>query len=258
MDTLRWQLSPLCRRTFPAALLLLILISALSGCGGSSGNGFTALPTAPPTTTQVVPSQAARFTTADGATLSATLYGQGTRAVILSNEGDNNSAPWRPVAELLASQGYLVLHYAYRARGASLAQLAAHALTDLHSAIAFLRARPLAKLILIGASLGALVSLKAAVAERFDGVVAISSPAGFQDIQLSDADLQQIATPKLFVTSENNQPFTDDTLHMFDLSPEPKAKHVYPGDEHGTRLFGGASGPALLSALLGFVQWYAA
>src|SRR5262249_40635260 len=242
----------------PAGVLLLALISFLSACGGSSGSRSSFLPTAPPTTTPAVPSQVVRFTTADGATLLATLYGQGTRAVILSNEGDNNSVPWRPVAQLLASHGCLVLHYAYRARGASLDQLAAHALTDLHSAIRFLRARPLAKLILIGASLGALVSLDAAVGERFDGVVAISSPVGFQDIQLSDADLQQIAAPKLFVTSENNQPFARDTLHMFDVSPEPKAKQVYPGDQHGTSLLSGANGAALLSALLSFVQRYTA
>jgi len=258
MHGLRWRLFPPCHRKFPAAVLFLVLLSSPSACSGSSGSGSSFVPAAQPTITPAAPAQEVRFSTADGATLSATIYGQGTRAVILSNEGDNNSIPWRPAAQLLASHGYLVLHYAYRARGANLDQLAAHALTDLHSAIAFLRARPLAKLILIGASLGALVSLKAAVAERFDGVVAISSPVGFQDIQLSDADLQQITAPKLFVTSEHNQPFARDTLHMFDVSPEPKAKQVYPGDQHGTILFSGANGPALRSSLLSFVQRYAA
>ena len=102
------QEHPVRRCVCPTALLLLLVhISALAACGRSSGSRASLpLTTTPaPNATSVVPSQAVRLTTADGATLSGTLYGQGTQAVILSNEGDNNSAPWRPVAQLLAAQG---------------------------------------------------------------------------------------------------------------------------------------------------------
>ena len=212
-----------------------------------------------PTATLAVAAQAVRFSTADGVTLAGTLYGRGSRGVILSNEGNNASAPWRPIAQQLAFQGYLVLSYAYRPSDATFDGLAQHALTDLHAAIAFMRARPLplTRLILIGASLGALVSLKAATTTRCDGLIAISAPMGYQDVQLSDADLQRLVVPKLFVTSAENQPFAGDTLHMFDVSPPPKDKRVYPGDAHGTSLFAGGSGADLLSALLAFVERYA-
>jgi hypothetical protein len=203
-----------------------------------------------------VPARLVDFTASDGARLSGTLYGQGTRAVILSNEGDNASAPWQPIAQQLAARGYLVLSYAYRPVDANFDGLAAFALSDLRGAAAFIRARPtpITRLILIGASLGALEEVKVAAAMPCDGLVVISAPLGYQDVQISDANLARLSMPKLFVTSQDNQPFAGDTLHMFDVSPPPKDKLVYPGDTHGVRLFSGENGPALLSAILEFMQ----
>jgi pimeloyl-ACP methyl ester carboxylesterase len=246
---------------FSGVLLGLALASALGACGGAQGNARPVVPTASPspTATLAVASQSVHFTTADGVSLAGTLYGHGSRAVILSNEGNNASDPWRPIAQQLAFHGYLVLSYAYRPSDANYDGLAKHALTDLRAAIAFMRARPLpiTRLILIGASLGALVSLKAATTTRCDGLIAISAPMGYQDVQLSNADLQRLLIPKLFVTSAANQPFASDTLHMFDVSPQPKDKRVYPGDAHGTSLFTSGSGADLLSTLLAFVGRYA-
>ncbi len=239
-------------------VLVLALLTAAAACGGPQGSVPSAVPTASPspspTATLVVPAQPVRFTTEDGVMLMGTLYGHGSQAVILSNEGDNASNPWRPVAQNLAAQGYLVLSYAYRPSDAAFDGLAAHALADLHAAVSFLRAHPITRLILIGASLGALVSLKAATTLPCDGLVAISAPLGYQDVQLSDADLLGLVMPKLFVTSADNQPFAGDTLHLFAVSPAPKEKLVYPGAAHGTSLFVGATGADLLSALLRFVQ----
>src|SRR5262249_42778838 len=143
-----------------------------------------------PTATLVIAAQPVRFTAEDGVSLAGILYGQGSQAIILSNEGNNASEPWRPVAQQLAFQGYLVLSYSYRPSHANYDGLAKHALTDLRAAIAFMRARSITKLILIGASLGALVSLKAATTTHFDGLIAISAPISYQDVQLSDGDLQ--------------------------------------------------------------------
>jgi pimeloyl-ACP methyl ester carboxylesterase len=146
------------------------------------------------------------------------------------------------------------LSYAYRPSDAAFDGLAAHALVDLRAAVAFMRTRPITQLILIGASLGALVSLKGATTIPCDGLVAISAPLGYQDIQLRDVDLLRLVMPKLFVTSADNQPFAADTLQMFAASPQPKEQLVYPGDAHGTSLFVGPSGANLLAALLAFVQ----
>ena len=189
-------------------------------------------------------------------TLSGLLYGQGTRAIILCNEGDNDSSRWLSVAQRLAQQGYPVLTFNYRDQGNSLDQLAVHSLADLRGAIAFMRARNVSRMVLIGASLGALDTVKVATVEKFDAIVVISAPIGFQEVRLQDSELRKISIPKLFVTSEDNQPFTHDTLHMFDATPDPKEKLVYPGMMHGINLFDGASGANLLSSLLQFLQRY--
>jgi hypothetical protein len=161
---------------------------------------------------------------------------------------------------------YLLRQRAGLAQGHRLAQHAcflahlfrevASAASDLRGAIAFIRARPIpiTQLILIGASLGALEEVKEAATTPCDGLVVISAPLGYQDVQISDADLARLRMPKLFVTSADNQPFASDTLHMFEVSPLPKDKRVYSGDAHGVRLFAGTSGPALLSSILEFVQ----
>src|SRR5947209_14316559 len=236
----------------------MLAISSLSACGTFQGAAPVASPTSRPpvTCTLVVSSQPVSFMSQDGVTLLGVLHGQGTRAIILSNEGDNDSSRWLPVAQRLALQGYLVLAFNYRDQGNSLDQLAVHSLADLRAAIAFMRARKVSRLVLIGASLGALDTVKVATVEKFDAIVVISAPIGYQEVQLQDGELQRIIVPKMFVTSEDNEPFTHDTLHMFDATPDPKEKLVYPGTLHGISLFDGPSGAHLLPSLLQFLQQY--
>jgi dienelactone hydrolase len=189
-------------------------------------------------------------------TLWGTLYGQGTRAIILSNEGDNDVFAWVPVARHLAAQGYLVLGYSYRRQVSTADGLSSQALTDLHAAVAFMRRRLVTGITLMGSSLGGMVSVKEATAEQFDALVSISAPVAYQDVQMSDAELRRITAPKLFVTSDLNDPFTSDTYHMFNVTPQPKEEQVYPGRSHGLALFQATSGTDLMTVLLHFLQRY--
>ena len=237
-------------------LFLLVLLTLLSGCGtlqGTAPTRIAATPTPSPTATPVT--QQVSFVTSDGVTLLGTLYGQGRRAIILSNEGDNNTFAWVPVAQQLASLGYLVLGYSYRPQVATANGLPSQGLRDLQAAIAFMHAQKVTGITLMGSSLGGLISLKEAAAEHFDALVPISAPVAFEDVQLSDAELRRITTPKLFVTSDQNDPFTSDTYHMFDVTPQPKEERIYPGRRHGLALFQGTSD--LLSTLRQFLQRYA-
>ncbi len=240
--------------------ILLVLVTLLCCCGPSLGNVPTrnaAAPTPSPTATATPVTEEVSFVTSDGVTLSGTLYGQGTRAIILSNQGDNDSFTWVPMAQQLASLGYLVLGYSYRPEVSTANGLPSQALMDLHAAIAFLHTRHVTGITLMGSSLGGLISLKAATVEHFDALVSISAPAAFEDVQLSDTELQRITTPKLFVTSDLNDPYTSDTYHMFAVTPQPKEERIYPGRRHGLALFQEASGPDLLTTLLKFLQHYA-
>jgi alpha/beta superfamily hydrolase len=201
--------------------------------------------------------QQVSIVTSDGVTLLGTLYGQGTRAIILSNEGDNDAFAWVPMAQQFASMGYLVLGYSYRPEVSTADGLPSQGLRDLRAAIAFIQSRHVTGITLMGSSLGGLISLKEATTERFDALVSISAPVAFEDVQLSDAELRRITTPKLFVTSDLNDPYTSDTYHMFNVTPQPKEERIYPGRIHGLALFQGTSGPDLLSALRHFLQRFA-
>ena len=240
-------------------LFLLVLLTLLSGCGTAQEAVPTrsaVTPTHSPTATAAPVTQEVSFVTSDGVTLSGTLYGQGTRAIILSNEGDNDAFAWVPVAQQLATLGYLVLGYSYRPEVATANGLSSQGLRDLRAAVAFIHTRHVTGITLMGSSLGGLISLKEATAEHFDALVPISAPVAFGDVQLSDAELQRLTSPKLFVTSDQNDPFTSDTYHMFAVTPQPKAERIYPGRRHGLALFQGTSGPDLLSALRQFLQRY--
>ena len=256
----RFRLAHFPRHRAAPLLFLLVLLTLLSGCGTSQRAAHTssaAMPTPSPTAPPVLVTQQVSFVTSDGVTLSGTLYGQGTRAIILSNEGDNNSFAWVPMAQQLATLGYLVLGYSYRPQVATANGLPSQGLRDLRAAIAFIHTHHVTGITLMGSSLGGLISLKEATTEHFDALVLISAPVAFKDVHLSDAELQRITTPKLFVTSDQNDPYTSDTYHMFDVTPQPKEERIYSGRRHGLALFQGTSGPDLLSALRHFLQHYA-
>src|SRR5512136_565205 len=59
------------------------------------------------------------FTSDDGVTLSGTLFGSGTSAVIFSHMFPTDQTSWTPIAKDLAGRGYLVLTYDFRGYGAS-------------------------------------------------------------------------------------------------------------------------------------------
>src|SRR5262245_15661833 len=239
------------------ALLALVLGGGFSACGiqATGAPTSTAAIVLTPTLTPSVAATPVAFPTSDGVSLGGELYGdasgQGVQAIILSDEGDNSRVRWLPLARQLAAWGYLVLSYSYRMQGTPDHQ-ASQAVTDLRAAIAFLRTRHIAALTLMGSSLGGMVSVKAATVERVDAIVAISAPIEYQDVRLSDTELQRLGVPKFFVTSEENYPFTEDIQHMYDVTPVPKEMHVYPGRVHGLGLFEGATGIDLLPKLQRF------
>jgi dienelactone hydrolase len=241
------------RNLFLSFFFAALLAMSLIGCGSSSRATSDATAPLPPTTTPEIESQTVSFPASATITLSGRLYGVGARGVILSNEGDNLSGHWTPIARRLASAGYLTLTYDYHPP-ASEDSSSSEALLDLRGAVAFMRAQHVTSLALVGSSLGGLVTLKEASLEPVTAVVAISSPIEWQDVQLSTSDLARLTMPKLFVTSEENEPFTSDTQRMYDLTPAPKERQVYAGRLHGIQLFDAAASADLLPKLLSFLE----
>ena len=197
------------------------------------------------------------FTTEDGLKLSGSQYGAGSTVVILSAQCSRDGKDaWTDIAVRLARNGYTALTYYYRGLGKSqgpgnqtLSRL------DLKAAIAYARSQGAKKLVLAGASCGGTISAKAYATEKPDALIVVSSPPTIPElgIEISNYEIEALTAPKLFVGSEGDQ-FTAPMLQMYDGSPQPKEKVIYPGNTHGTDLFASEHGKDLTEKLMSFIQ----
>jgi dienelactone hydrolase len=239
-------------RAGPLTVLAAVAI-LLSGCSSvppPTGGPAPASPSvAPPVS----------FAAADGTTISGRLFGSGPTGVVLSNMGDNDPADWEGFAPDLAGEGYSVLTYTYRypARPRTLtAEMAGGALDDLLGAAAYLRSRGATRIVLIGASLGGMVTAKAARTARADAVVISAAPADRPDFGLSirPADLAAITGPKLFVASDDDPTVAAaETRGLYEAAPEPKAWKAFPATAHGTGLLDTEHAESFRRTLIEFV-----
>jgi uncharacterized protein len=199
-------------------------------------------PTAPATTVEPGPIEPVTFAAVGGGTVDGRLFGAGATGVVLSNMGDNDPAAWEGFAPDLAGEGYAVLTYTYRypARPRSLTpEMAGAALADVQGAAAYLRSRGVTRIVLIGASLGGMVTAKAARAARAHAIAIIAAPADRPDFDLTvaPADLRGVTGPKLFIASDSDPTVAAaETRTIFDRAPEPKTWKSFPSTAHGTRL----------------------
>jgi len=240
-----------------------VTVAVLAGCGdnpsprASPPSASTAAGTAAGTAGAV--GTPVSFAAADGVTLAGHRFGTGPTAIVLSNMGDNDETDWQRFAPELTGPGSFVLTYSYRypLRIRSLtAEMARGAVEDLRGAVAYARAQGARRVILIGASLGGMLTAKVAGALAVDGAVIMAAPADRRDFDLrvEDAELAAITAPKLFVVSDAD-PTVDpaETRQLYDRAPEPKQWRSFPGTAHGTRLFATAAGQDLGRLLAGFV-----
>jgi uncharacterized protein len=246
------------RRTGMIALLIFALL-LLAACG-SNAVPQQAAATSPPAITPTptlptVPRTLVHFTTQDHVLLAGWLYGHSsTTAIICSHEHPGSKADWSYSAPWFAARGFKVLAYDFRGWGDSQGQYDPTKLDrDVLAAIAFMRSQGAKKVILLGASMGADISLIAAAETQVAGVIALSPEYLFG---LSDTDIRAVSAPKLFINSEGDAFASDDQL-MFQNARPPKALHLYPGDAHGVVIFVTDNGQDLIARILAFVNTYA-
>ena len=224
-------------------LLLASLLVSLSACG------------APPQA-QPQPQQTAvvTFRATDGGTVSGRVYGSGTTAVVLSNMGDNDPAPWDGFAPVLAARGYTVLTYRYR-------EPLRTAAADLQAAIGYLRNKGGKRLALVGASLGGMATAKVAGGAGAAAIVLMACPLTIDghDFEITDQELAALTGPKLVLASQDDTvvPLAK-TREVFDRTPEPKEFATFPSTAHGVKLFATAQGEALQKRLVDFLTINAA
>ena len=251
------------RRVVPILIVLAGVLLLLAGCDLATATPTPIPP--PPTATTVAPTptlasppppREVSFTTEDGVTLKATLYGSGATAVVLSHMNKSNRGTWRPLAERLAAQGYLVLAYDFRGQGESEGRNTPGKIdTDLRAAIAFARAQGATTLVLGGASLGGMATGLVAAQEQAAAFFIMSSPRSALGVDVTD-DRFQSGAAKLFLNTEGDL-YNADIHQMYAVAAPPKEEQYYPGQAHGVEMFDQEYGPTVLDRLVRFIVAHA-
>jgi len=173
--------------------------------------------------------------------------------------GDNDPAPWQAFAPALAAHGFTVLTYAYRYPRNPTTFTDAYgqgAVDDLTGAVTFARGQGAKRIVLIGASLGGIVTGKIGGAVRADAVAIVSAPPDLAEygLTITPAELAGLTQPKLFVASRADAtvPY-ERTRAYFDRVPEPKEWFELAGDRHGVRILDSENGGQLRDRLISFV-----
>jgi len=172
--------------------------------------------------------------------LDGRVFGDGPTGVILAHMRPADQTSWFPFATRLAETGdYTVLTFDFRGHGVSTGEKEFDRVdTDLQAAYDFMRDDlGLGKVFLVGASMGGTASLLVAQRNPVAGVISISSPAIYQQIDALE-HIAGISNPKLFISSEDDLNAARSQEQFWTNAVEPKEQVLYPGNAHGTDLFG--------------------
>lgn len=214
----------------PALGILLVL----AACGAPEE---TPTPVVVPTSIALAGVRSPHIETEDGNQLSLSIYGAGTTAVVISTALNEGKVQWTSVAQRLADQGYLVVTYNHRVYFSSVTDEDREKLiSDLHAVVDYTRQQGATHIVLLGASLGGMLTAKVAATNPPDAVIIMSTPTSSRGLEVSDAELQAISAPKLFIASAD-EPYAAGTQHMFAVAPEPKEQEIYPGEAIGNNIF---------------------
>jgi esterase/lipase len=229
----------------PLLFFVAVLALTLAACGGGKEEPH-------PTPSGGV-SQAVSFQTADGVTIHGHLFGDGEKLVILSHMRPSDQTSWYGFAEELAKAGYSALTFDFRGYGESGGSKELSKIDlDVEAAIAAMRERGYASIYLVGASMGGTASLTVAARQEVAGVVTVSAPARFEDLNAEEA-VGQVSERKLLIASKEDGSAMTSLEKLFELAPEPKEEKVFEGSEHGTDLLEGEHAEELKAAIMAFL-----
>jgi alpha-beta hydrolase superfamily lysophospholipase len=195
----------------------------------------------------------ARFRTADGAMLQGAVLGRGKTGVVFAHQLDGDRCQWLDFARELRGKGYRALVFDMRGYGSSSGLDGTHPDRDVVAAAKELRRRGAAKVVLVGASMGAtgVVAAAPAVKPPVAGVVELSAPTAFGGVSALDA-AKRLRSPALFVAGRDDGAFAIATRELYRAAlTKDKKLIVAPSPLHGVDLLGR---PAVKMAVLAFID----
>ena len=194
------------------------------------------------------------FTASGGVELQGRLFEAdgATAGVVLAHMQPADQMSWFAYAETLADDGYQALTFNFRGycpggdAGCSSGETELSLLwRDVLAAVRFLRSSGIARVAVIGASMGGTAALVAAAqpAARIGAVAALSAPISIQGLIASPEMLVVAPSAKLFVAGNADAAAAAEAQSLYDLSAPPKRVEIVPSEDHGTELLEGNQGP---------------
>jgi pimeloyl-ACP methyl ester carboxylesterase len=188
----------------------------------------------------------------DGAMLHAVVMGQGSTAIVLAHESDDDACDWAFFVPELTADDRQILAFDFSGNGTSSDIGDGRLDLDLLAAVAEARNRGAARVVVIGASMGGTAALAAAGTpdSGIDGVVSLSAVSSWLDTD-AEPTAATISVPVLFAAAEDDGD-TAETAQTVSTAcgcafPEVI---VFGGARHGTRLLAeGADGASLRAAI---------
>ena len=227
------------------------LALAVASCaGGRSGQGPSPSAAPPPQVTSAFPafdqaealamSEPVQFAGAGGVRLEGRVFGSGDVGVVLGHMRPGDQSQWLGFAALLADRGYLVLTYDRRGvcrgrkLGCSGGQVSDSGWEDLAYAVDLLREQGASRVVVGGASLGAMESMYA-LSQGLDaeGLIWLSGVDLYAGVPVTK-QVRAVHVPKLLATGE----FDSDAVALRPaverVAPPPTEVVVLDTGEHGT------------------------
>lgn len=197
------------------------------------------------------------FSSQDGGTVYADLYGSGAKGLVLAHGGQFNKESWRPQAERFAAAGFFVLALDFRGYGKSHGpgekDLDSAPLDlDVLAAVRYLHANGANTVSIVGGSMGASAAGDASIRSapgEIDRIVLLAAAP--------DGPAEKLKSPTLWIVARDDTsgsaPRLPEIRAQYERAPQPKKLIVLSGSAHAQFLFATAHKERVMREMLRFL-----
>ena len=198
------------------------------------------------------------FSTEDGGTIFADLYGDGDRAVLLVHGGPFNKESWAKQAQTLAAAKFRVLAIDLRGYGKSKGPgdsdpMDAPLHLDVLAAVRYLRQSGAKRVSIVGGSMGGSAAGDASIQSRpgeIDRLVFLGSAPNEPAEKLKSASLFIVARDD----ANEDGPRLPGIRKQYEKAPEPKQLIILEGSAHAQYLFQTDQAERVMNEILRFLS----
>lgn len=207
------------------------------------------------------------FDTSDGVTLAGRLFGPegATAGVVLAHMLPADQSAWFDTAAELGDRGYRALTFNFRGycpggdAGCSKGEKQIDASqVDLEAALEYLRSQGVARVALVGASMGGTAALRVASQEEqaIEAVITLSAPEAISGLVAGPEVMATVSAAKLFIAATGDPTAAEAAEAFYNQSLQPKRYEIVTSDDHGTDLLDGNQGARVRELIYGWLGQY--